>query len=553
MSVPRSSATTPWSSAAISDDEDSGVEIIDVPLSARLRVRPPPKEKPKRDDIDEDDDDPEYDEDEDDGNEDDVSDFELKPEGYDDDDYQHSRRRTSEYAHQKGGGRAVRKAEVDGLKAVIGAHVSTANCIQLIKKAQYDLSRAANAFYAQTQDDEDDGAEAKQQPPTSQPPTQGRWARRSLPGNLLNPLSTPASRVSFASTSSPSSSSASPSFPSVRKPGAVASGSSALGSAISDSDSDASSDSEQFRRRRRRAPGGGGWRGRGRGGMMKKGKGRGASFDPDMPASDFHSRPADSALPSAQRMSTYTEGQLVDAKIAGHWFPAKVLSVHEVSHVVRVNHVDWPVACAVYIDPATNRIAKYSSKAAEYYKYEQVQTFNTAPPKPPHPDLRLYRWPGVADASDDTVDVTLFLGQLQARVVSDRTVGAKEFYDTLVCASDNEEAQRVWRLMETWLKRQNKLIVVEEDVKEVLERGQPTPAPSSKAGRSVQSRLHRSFSWRLAERWIKLGYDVREIARSHHRVPAITHTPTHPHTHTALLCRRYAHTPPSVRTLSGRR
>ena len=213
-------------------------------------------------------------------------------------------------------------------------------------------------------------------------------------------------------------------------------------------------------------------------------------------------------------MSSYVEDMDVDAKIAGRWFPVKVQKVFEVGHVVQVNHPDWPPECAVYIDPITNNLARAGSKAAQYFDYDQVDTFTSLPAKPPHPDAALYHWPGVKE--DDT-DASLFLGSLTCRVSSDRVYGMREWYDTLVATEDDDESLQRWKLVELWLKKQSKLIEVEEKVVEVMEFGRPTPSLHSKAGKRVQERLHENYSWRLVESWLRLGYDLREIKRSHHK------------------------------------
>ena len=574
-SASASSLPSSSSSPFVDDDE---VEIIDVPLTQRLRQRPPPKEKAavKRKRGGNDDDEDDEDEDDDDGGEDDVS---VYSEGEDDSYGYHStsRRSTSgngvaddDFAQQKGGGRPVSAAELREFQDVVGSHLSRLNCIQLIKKAGYDVERAVNDYFHQVNDD---GAqEEKKQPPTTPKRAFGRAASRGAfslglgLGGFSAAASTPsssASRPSLASSlSSPSSSLSA--FPEVQKPNTRQPAQRPSYLAPDSDDSFDSDDSLPRPRGRRRAPrqqagaAGAGRRGR----FMKKGgKGGKGIFDPTLPPPDFHSRPADSALPSAvQRMSSYKEGMKVDAKIAGHWsaadsthgwrsplqgsgglrtaselrpdppllfscaapcvlcpcrFPVEVLAVYEVGHVLRVKHPDWPIETAVFIDPVTRHVAPAGSKKAEYYSYEQVETFTTAPPKPPHPDAALYLWPGVRK-DDESGEASLFLGTLTCRVVSDRAYGMKEWYDCVVPEKDDEQSLAVWRVVDTWLKKQSKLVEVEEKVEEALQRGQPCPSVSSAAGKAVQARLHSSYTWKLMEQWMGLGYDVREVVRSHH-------------------------------------
>ena len=517
---------------SLSDDEE--VEVLDVPLSQRLRQRPVKVEKKvkrkRREDGDEDEDEDGEGEDEDEDEDGDgVEDDDGSRYSPDDDDGSSS----SSRRQQKGGGRPVSASEIAALKEIIGAHLSTANCVQLIKKANYDIQRAVNDYYAQLNDD----AEEEQKTPASKASAGrplakghpiGQTARRggfphsfAVAPRAVNTASPSTALSSTASTSPPSSSSSSSSpfpssFPSVVKPGQRASQWPRPKSYAEPSSSDEDSSDEEMpdyaRRRVRRPAAQRGGRG---GGLMKKGRGGRRGFDPNLPPADYHTRPADSSLPSnAQRMSSYVEDMDVDAKIAGKWFPVKVLKVFDVGHVVQVNHADWPPECAVYIDPISNNLAPSGTKRNQYFEYDQVDTFITPPAKPSHPDAALYTWPGVKE--DDT-DASLLLGTISCKVTSDRVYGMKEWYDTLVPTDEDEASVKRWRLVETWLKKQSKLIEVEEKVVEVMEFGRPAPSLQTKAGKRVQERLHDSYSWKLVERWLKLGYDLREIKRSHHK------------------------------------
>ena len=174
------------------------------------------------------------------------------------------------------------------------------------------------------------------------------------------------------------------------------------------------------------------------------------------------------------------------------------------------------------IDPVSNRLAPAGSHDDEYYKFEQVDTYITAPPKPPHPDTAKYLWPGQTTVEADEEggedsDLMMLLGTLKTKVVSDRPVGVKEFYDCLVCAGDSEEEEKLWSVMSTWLRKQNKLVEVEEKVEEVKVRGQPTPAISTAQGKKLQDKLHASRDWKIMERWQQDKHDVAMIVRSHHK------------------------------------
>ena len=177
------------------------------------------------------------------------------------------------------------------------------------------------------------------------------------------------------------------------------------------------------------------------------------------------------------------------------------------------------------IDPVTDRIAPAGTHAHHYYNFDQVETYLTAPPKPPHPDTAKYLWPGQRaeqddndeEAAEEESDLLMLIGTLKAKVVSDRPVGVKEFYDTLVCASDDANDERQWSVMSTWLRKQSKLVVVEETIDEVKARGQPTPSLTSAAGKKAQEKLHASREWKLMERWQHDKHDPALIARSHHR------------------------------------
>ena len=172
------------------------------------------------------------------------------------------------------------------------------------------------------------------------------------------------------------------------------------------------------------------------------------------------------------------------------------------------------------IDPISNRLAAAGSHEDDYYNFEQVDTYLTAPPKPPHPDTPKYLWPGqTADEEDEEAesDLLMLLGTLKAKVVSDRPVGVKEFYDCLVCADDGEEEEKVWSVMSTWLRKQNKLVEIEEKIEEVKVRGQPTPTLSSAQGKRLQDKLHASRNWNIMERWQQDKFESAMIARSHHK------------------------------------
>ncbi len=197
-----------------------------------------------------------------------------------------------------------------------------------------------------------------------------------------------------------------------------------------------------------------------------------------------------------------------------------ITNVFETGHLIEVNHRDWPPECRQMIDPISNRLAPAGSHEDDYYNFDQVDTYLTAPPKPPHPDTAKYLWPGqTADEEDEEAesDLLMLLGTLKAKVVSDRPVGVKEFYDCLVCADDGEEEEKQWAVMATWLRKQNKLIEVEEKVEEVKIRGQPTPTFSSAPGKRLQEKLHASRDWKVMERWQQDKHDASMIARSHHR------------------------------------
>ena len=172
------------------------------------------------------------------------------------------------------------------------------------------------------------------------------------------------------------------------------------------------------------------------------------------------------------------------------------------------------------IDPVSNRLAPAGSHEDEYYKFEQVDTYTTAPPKPPHPDTAKYLWPGqTADEEDEEAesDLLMLLGTLKAKVVSDRPAGVKELYDCLVCAGDDEHDEAVWRVMSTWLRKQNKLVEIDEKIEEVKVRGQPTPALSSAQAKNLQDKLHASRGWKIMEAWQQDMLDPALIVRSHHK------------------------------------
>ena len=288
------------------------MEIIDVPLSQRLRARPPkPAAKVKRkrkrrrageaEDEDEDEDE-EDDEDDDDGDEDDVSEYSA-----------------DDGEAQRGGGRGVSAGEVAALRAVLGSHLSLPNCQQLIKKAGYDVNAAVNLYYAQMQ-----GEEVEQTPAAAGRGGGGRGrssavsaASSSSPSSLssFSPQSVSSFfgrnaglRSSVASTSSSSSSSPS-SFPPVVKPAAAVQ--ERKGAASSD---ESDFDSDGPRRRRPAA------RRRGRALPTKLNrKGKKGGIDPNVPPANLASRPSEHSLAAAQRMSTYEAGMEVDAKVLGKW------------------------------------------------------------------------------------------------------------------------------------------------------------------------------------------------------------------------------------------
>ena len=335
-----SAATAPSPTFSLSSSgspEDDDVQIIDVPLKARLRERraAPEKKKKKRkkkrgagedDEFDEDDDES------DDGNEDNVSNFsgsddadEDDEDDDDDEDYASSSRRSTSSA-QKGGGRPVTREEIAELKAVIGSHLSDGNYIQLIKNAHYDVNLAANTYFSQVGAGEEK-EESKEGPTVRK---QSRVSSSSLAdSSLLSPPGRAGSRssprFSIASTSSASSASPAPilpfsssssssAWPDVRKP-------SQTFSLDSKADMDDSDDEDRPMPAPRR--GGWGWgrggRGRARGGMklFKGRKGKGMMFDPD--GMSGAPRAADSTLPAHQRMSAYIVDMDVDVKMNNRW------------------------------------------------------------------------------------------------------------------------------------------------------------------------------------------------------------------------------------------
>ena len=197
-----------------------------------------------------------------------------------------------------------------------------------------------------------------------------------------------------------------------------------------------------------------------------------------------------------------------------------VTNVFETGHLVEVNHRDWPPECRQMVDPISNRLAPEGSHEDDYYAFEQVDTYLTAPPKPPHPDAAKYLWPGQTAEEDDEEadsDLLILMGTLKAKVVSDRPAGVKEFYDCLVCAEEGEAEEARWSAMSTWLRQQNKLVEVDERIDEVRQRGQPTPALSSAQAKRLQEKLHRSREWMIMERWQQNGMDPAVIVRSHHK------------------------------------
>ena len=205
-------------------------------------------------------------------------------------------------------------------------------------------------------------------------------------------------------------------------------------------------------------------------------------------------------------------------------FPMVVTNVFETGHLIEVNHRDWPPECRQMVDPVSNRLAQAGSHEDDYYNFEQVDTYMTAPPKPPHPDAAKYRWPGETGEEEDEEagggedsDLLMLLGTLKAKVVSDRPVGVKEFYDCLVAAEEGEEAERVWSVVSRWLRKQNKLVEIDEKIEEVKVRGQPTPSLSSAQGKRLQEKLHASRDWKIMERWQADKHDVGLIVRSHHK------------------------------------